>query len=89
MKNLTDEEKEVVKRTISSIVDNKLSEMIGYELEGSDFTERLMNELPDFEGGYTFERIVQGETTQFIDSGIYHSFLNDVTNSIFNDLKFE
>jgi hypothetical protein len=87
MKVLTDEQKEVVRRSIRSIVDDRLSEMIGYDLEGSDFVERIVDNLPtDF--NLDFE-IRQGETTQFIDSELYHKFLDNVTDSIFNDLKFE
>lgn len=86
MKVLTDEQKDVVRRSIRSIVDDKLSEMIGYDLEGSDFVERIVDNLPtDF--NLDFE-IRQGETTQFIDSELYHKFLDNVTDSIFNDLEF-
>lgn len=86
MKNLTDEQKETIKGTIRSIVDNKLSEMIGYDLDGSDFIERIVTELPtDFK--LDFE-ITQGEMKQFIDSELYHKFLDNVTDSVFNDLEF-
>lgn len=87
MKVLTDEQKDVVRRSIRSIVDDKLSEMIGYDLEGSDFVERIVDNLPtDF--NLDFE-IRQGETTQFIDNELYHKFVDNVTDSIFNDLEFQ
>ncbi len=87
MKKLNEEQTETIKDTIRSIVDSRLTEMVSYDLDGSDFIERVVDNLPtDFNLDFD---IRQGETTQFIDNVLYHKFVDNVTDSIFNDLKFE
>jgi hypothetical protein len=86
MKKLNEEQTETIKDTIRSIVDSRITEMVSYDLDGSDFIERVIDNLPtDFNLDFD---IRQGETTQYIDSELYHKFLDNVTDSIFKDLEF-
>ncbi len=87
MKTITDEQEEVIRTTIREIIEDRLSSMIVYDLDGSDFIERVVDCLPenfvlDFE-------IRQGETTHYIDSDVYNKFVDDLTESIVKDLEFQ
>jgi hypothetical protein len=86
---MTQEEIKLVKDTIKSIVEEHIDSQINYEWEGSDFTERLMNELP-IDKEMSFDRIVQkNESKVTFDNELYQKFLNHTTDFIFNSLNFE
>jgi hypothetical protein len=86
---MTQEEIKLVKDTIKSIVEEHIDGQINYEWEGSDFTERLMNELP-IDKEISFDRIVQkNESKITFDNELYQKFLNHTTDFIFNSLGFE
>lgn len=86
MKQITEEQKEVIRTSIRGIIDDRISSMIVYDLEGSDFIERVVDNLPqDFELDFD---IRQGETKHYIDNELYHKFIDNITESIVNDLEF-
>ena len=86
MKQITEEQKEVIRTSIRGIIDDRISSMIVYDLEGSDFIERVVDCLPqDFQMDF---EIRQGETKHYIDNELYHKFIDNITESIVNDLEF-
>ena len=79
----------IVKDTIKCIIEEHIDSQLNYEWEGSDFTERLMNELP-MDESFTFDRIVQGKESKVtFDNELYQKFLNHTTDFIYDSLKFE
>jgi hypothetical protein len=56
---------------------------------GSDFTERLMNELP-IDKKMSFVEITQNSSGEVsFDYELYRKFINHMTEFIFGGLKFE
>ena len=85
---MTEEEIEIVKSTIRNIVEEHIDSQINYEWEGSDFTERLMNELP-IDNKMSFEVISQNSSNEVpFDYELYRKFLTHLTEFIFGGLEF-
>ena len=83
------EEIEIVKKTIYSVVEDHIDSQINYEWVGSDFTERLMNELP-IDKKMSFVEIVQNSSSDVqFDNELYVKFLNHITDFLYSGLKFE
>ena len=86
---MTQEEVKIVKGTIRNIVEEHIDSQINYEWEGSDFTERLMNELP-IDNKMSFVEITQNSSSEIqFDNELYQKFLTHLTEFIFGGLKFE
>ena len=85
---MTEEEIEIVKDTIRNIVEEHIDSQINYEWVGSDFTERLMNELP-IDNKMSFVEITQNSSgdVQF-DNELYQKFLTHLSEFIFGGLEF-
>jgi hypothetical protein len=85
---MTEEEIKIVKSTIKNIVEEHIDSQINYEWEGSDFTERLMNELP-IDKKMSFVEITQNSSSDVqFDSELYQKFLTHLTEFIFGGLEF-
>jgi hypothetical protein len=85
---MTEEEIEIVKDTIKMIVEEHIDSQINYEWVGSDFTERLMNELP-IDRKMSFVEIVQNSSGGgSFDYELYRKFLTHLTEFIFGGLEF-
>jgi hypothetical protein len=86
---MSEEEIQIVKDTIKMIVEEHIDSQINYEWVGSDFTERLMNELP-IDRKMSFVEIVQNSSGEVsFDHELYRKFINHMTEFIFGGLKFE
>jgi hypothetical protein len=86
---MTEEEIKIVKSTIRNIVEEHIDSQINYEWVGSDFTERLMNELP-IDNKMSFVEITQNSSGEVsFDYELYRKFINHMTEFIFGGLKFE
>ena len=86
---MTEEEIKIVKSTIRNIVEEHIDSQINYEWVGSDFTERLMNELP-IDNKMSFVEITQNSSGEVsFDYELYQKFINHMTECIFGGLKFE
>ena len=85
---MTEEEIEIVKDTIRNIVEEHIDSQINYEWVGSDFTERLMNDLP-IDNKMSFVEITQNSSgdVQF-DNELYQKFLTHLSEFIFGGLEF-
>lgn len=85
---MTEEEIKIVKSTIRNIVEEHIDSQINYEWVGSDFTERLMNELP-IDNKMSFVEITQNSSgdVQF-DNELYQKFLTHLSEFIFGGLEF-
>ena len=85
---MTEEEVKIVKGTIKNIVEEHIDSQINYEWEGSDFTERLMNELP-IDNKMSFVEITQNSSSEIqFDNELYQKFLTHLTEFIFGGLNF-
>ena len=85
---MTQEEVKIVKGTIRNIVEEHIDSQINYEWEGSDFTERLMNELP-IDNKMSFVEITQNSSSEIqFDNELYQKFLTHLTEFIFGGLNF-
>jgi hypothetical protein len=85
---MTEEEIQIVKDTIKMIVEEHIDSQINYEWVGSDFTERLMNELP-IDRKMSFVEIVQNSSGGgSFDHELYRKFLTHLTEFIFGGLEF-
>jgi hypothetical protein len=85
---MTQEEIEIVKSTIRNIVEEHIDSQINYEWEGSDFTERLMDDLP-IDEKMSFEVISQSSSSDVqFDNELYQKFLTHLTEFIFGGLEF-
>jgi hypothetical protein len=83
------EEVEIVKETIKMLVEDHIDSQINYEWEGSDFTERIMDNLP-IDRKMSFDRIVQKDESRMkFDNQVYQKFLKHVTDFIYESLEFE
>jgi len=86
---MKEEEVKIVKKTIYSVVEDHIDSEINYEWVGSDFTERIMDNLP-IDKKMSFVRIVQNSSSDVqFDNELYVKFLNHITDFLFNGLKFE
>ena len=85
---MTEEEIKIVKSTIRNIFEEHIDSQINYEWEGSDFTERLMNDLP-IDKKMSFVEITQNSSgdVQF-DNELYQKFLTHLSEFIFGGLEF-
>ena len=85
---MTEEEIKIVKSTIRNIVEEHIDSQINYEWVGSDFTERLMNDLP-IDNKMSFVEITQNSSgdVQF-DNELYQKFLTHLSEFIFGGLEF-
>jgi len=85
---MTEEEIKIVKSTIRNIVEEHIDSQINYEWEGSDFTERLMNELP-IDNKMSFVEITQNSSSDVqFDNELYQKFLTHLSEFIFGGLEF-
>jgi hypothetical protein len=85
---MTEEEVKIVKSTIRNIVEEHIDSQINYEWEGSDFTERLMNELP-IDKKMSFVEITQNSSSDVqFDNELYQKFLTHLSEFIFGGLEF-
>ena len=86
---MKEEEVKIVKDTIKMIVEDHIDSEINYEWVGSDFTDRIMDNLPIVKK-MSFVRIVQNSSSDVqFDNELYVNFLNHLTEFLFNGLKFE
>jgi hypothetical protein len=86
---MKEEEIKIVKDIIKMIVEDHIDGQLNYEWEGSDFTERLMDNLP-IDNKMSFDRIVQDHESKVpFDNELYQKFLNHTTDFIYSSLKFE
>lgn len=86
---MTQEEIEIVKNTIYSVVEGHIDSEINYEWVGSDFTDRIMDNLP-IDKKMSFVRIVQNSSSDVqFDNELYQKFLTHLTEFIYKGLKFE
>ena len=86
---MKEEEVKIVKDIIRMIVENHIDSQINYEWEGSDFTERLMDNLP-IDKKMSFVRIVQNSSSDVqFDNELYQKFLTHLTEFIYKGLNFE
>jgi len=86
---MTQEEIEIVKKTIYSVVEGHVDSEINYEWVGSDFTERIMDNLP-IDKKMSFVRIVQNSSSDVqFDNELYVKFLNHITDFLYSGLEFE
>ena len=86
---MSEEEIEIVKDTIKIIVEDHIDSQINYEWVGSDFTDRVMDNLP-IGKKMSFVRIVQNSSGEVsFDYELYQKFINHMTEFIFGGLKFE
>jgi hypothetical protein len=86
---MTQEEIEIVKKTIYSVVEGHIDSEINYEWVGSDFTERIMDNLP-IDKKMSFVRIVQNSSSDVqFDNELYVKFLNHITDFLYSGLEFE
>jgi hypothetical protein len=86
---MKEEEIKIVKGIIKTIVEDHIDSQINYEWEGSDFTERIMDNLP-IGKKMSFDRIVQNSSSDVqFDNVLYQKFLDHITDFIFESLKFE
>ena len=85
---MTEEEIKIVKSTIRNIVEEHIDSQINYEWVGSDFTERLMNELP-IDNKMSFVEITQNSSgdVQF-DNELYQKLLTHLSEFIFGGVEF-
>jgi hypothetical protein len=83
------EEIEIVKKTIYSVVEGHIDSEINYEWVGSDFTDRIMDNLP-IDKKMSFVRIVQNSSSDVqFDNELYQKFLTHLTEFIYKGLNFE
>ena len=73
-----------IKNTIREIVDDKFSSIIENELGGSDFIERLQDNLPE---DFVVE-IVGMKCENFVDTKKYNDLLDNITEILYSDLIF-
>ena len=86
---MKEEEVKIVKNTIYSVVEGHIDSEINYEWVGSDFTDRMMDNLP-IGKKMSFVRIVQNSSGEVsFDYELYQKFINHMTEFIFGGLKFE
>jgi hypothetical protein len=86
---MKEEEVKIVKDIIRMIVENHIDSQINYEWVGSDFTERLMDNLP-IDKKMSFVRIVQNSSSDVqFDNELYQKFLTHLTEFIYKGLNFE
>jgi hypothetical protein len=84
-----EEEVKIVKDIIRMIVEDHIDSQINYEWEGSDFTDRLMDNLP-IDKKMSFDRIEQNSSSDVqFDNELYQKFLTHLTEFIYKGLKFE
>ena len=87
--DMKQEEIEIVKKTIYSVVEGHIDSEINYEWVGSDFTDRIMDNLP-IDKKMSFVRIVQNSSSDVqFDNELYVKFLNHITEFLYSGLKFE
>lgn len=86
---MKEEEVKIVKDIIRMIVEEHIDGQINYEWEGSDFTDRLMDNLP-IDKKMSFDRIEQNSSSDVqFDNELYQKFLTHLTEFIYKGLKFE
>jgi hypothetical protein len=86
---MKEEEVKIVKDIIRMIVEDHIDSQINYEWEGSDFTDRLMDNLP-IDKKMSFDRIEQNSSSDVqFDNELYQKFLTHLTEFIYKGLKFE
>ena len=86
---MSEEEIEIVKDTIKIIVEDHIDSQINYEWVGSDFTDRIMDNLP-IDKKMSFVRIVQNSSSDIqFDNELYVKFINHLTEFLYSGLKFE
>jgi hypothetical protein len=86
---MKEEEVKIVKDTIYSVVEGHIDSEINYEWVGSDFTDRIMDNLP-IDKKMSFVRIVQNSSSDVqFDNELYQKFLTHLTEFIYGGLKFE
>ena len=86
---MKEEEVKIVKKTIYSVVEDHIDSEINYEWVGSDFTDRIMDNLP-IDKKMSFVRIVQNSSSDVqFDNELYVKFLNHITEFLYGGLKFE
>ena len=84
---MKEEQLKIIKDTIKSIVEGHIDNQLNYEWEGSDFIERLKDELPNELEDIEIVQI-EGEVIEF-DNELYQQFLNHVTEYIYSTLIFK
>jgi hypothetical protein len=86
---MKEEEVKIIKDIIRMIVEDHIDSQINYEWEGSDFTDRLMDNLP-IDKKMSFDRIEQNSSSDVqFDNELYQKFLTHLTEFIYKGLKFE
>lgn len=86
---MKEEEVKIVKDIIRMIIEDHIDSHINYEWEGSDFTDRLMDNLP-IDKKMSFVRIEQNSSNDVeFDNELYVNFLTNLTEFIYSGLKFE
>ena len=86
---MNEEEVKIVKNVIYSVVEGHVDSEINYEWVGSDFTDRIMDNLP-IDKKMSFVRIVQNSSSDVqFDNELYQKFLTHLTEFIYKGLKFE
>ena len=84
---MKEEQLKTIKDTIKSIIEGHIDNQLNYEWEGSDFIERLKDELPNELGDIEITQI-EGEMIEF-DNELYQKFLNHITQYIYLTLIFK
>jgi hypothetical protein len=84
---MKEEQLKTIKDTIKSIIEGHIDNQLNYEWEGSDFIERLKDELPNELGDIEITQI-EGEVIEF-DNELYQKFLNHTTEYIYSTLIFK
>jgi hypothetical protein len=84
---MKEEQLKIIKDTIKSIIEGHIDNQLNYEWEGSDFIERLKDELPNELGDIEITQI-EGEMIEF-DNELYQKFLNHITQYIYLTLIFK
>lgn len=84
---MKEEQLKIIKDTIKTIVEGHIDNQLNYEWEGSDFIERLKDELPNELGDIEIIQI-EGEMIEF-DNELYQKFLNHITQYIYLTLIFK
>ncbi len=84
---MKEENLKTIRDTIKSIVEGHIDSQLNYEWEGSDFIQRLKDELPNELSEIEIVQ-VDGEVIEF-DNELYQKFLNHITEYIYSTLIFK